>query len=216
VKAIFLGPPGAGKGTQAKMLAADQSVPHISTGDMLREAVAKKTPTGLKAKSYMDAGELVPNDVIIAVVLERLQADDCKRGYLLDGFPRSIEQAKALDGKNQSPDVVVYFDVDEETVVERLSKRRTCKRCGAIYHLTYMPPKQEGKCDKCGGELFHRSDDQPEAIRERLRVYRKETAELVDYYRGAGVLTEIPASGDVEEIHQGVVKALGLGGESDS
>jgi len=216
VNAVFLGPPGAGKGTQAKLLAEKQSVPHISTGDMLRDAVARETPTGLKAKKYMDAGELVPDDVIIAVVLERLQEDDCREGYLLDGFPRSIEQAKALDENGRSADVVVYFDVDEETVVERLSKRRTCRNCGAIYHLTYMPPKKEGTCDRCGGELFHRSDDEPEAIRERLRVYREETADVVRYYRDAGVLKEVPAEGDVQEIHQAVLDALGCGGGSSS
>jgi len=210
VNAVFLGPPGAGKGTQAKMLAGVKSVPHISTGDMLRDAVAKKTATGLKAKGYMDAGELVPDDVIIAIVLERIAEADCAGGYLLDGFPRSMEQAEALDADANKAEVVVYFDVDEEVVVERLSGRRTCKTCGAIYHVKYKPPKEEGKCDKDGGELFQRDDDRPDAIRERLRVYREETAELVDHYRQAGLLKEVPADGGIDEIHQGVLKALGL------
>ncbi|MEW6355767.1 MAG: adenylate kinase [Planctomycetota bacterium] len=216
MKAVFLGPPGAGKGTQAKLLAKELAVPHISTGDMLRDAVAKKTNTGLKAKKYMDAGQLVPDAVIIAVVMERLQEADCRGGFLLDGFPRSMEQAKALDADSHSPDVVVYFDVDEETVVERLSNRRTCRSCGAIYHLKYMPSKKEGKCDKCGGELFQRSDDQPKAIRERLRIYRHETADLIGHYRQVGLLNEVRADGEVEEIHQAVLKAVGRAGESDS
>lgn len=214
MKAVLLGAPGAGKGTQAKLLAQAMAAPHISTGDMLREAVARQTPTGKRAKKYMDAGELVPDEVIIAVVLERLEREDCRSGFLLDGFPRSMEQARALDKAGRSPDVVVYFDVKEQTVVERLSGRRTCKKCGAIYHLSYLPPKTEGKCDKCGGELYQRADDRPDAILERLRVYRRETADLVGHYRQAGTLKEVPADGDVQEIHREVRKALGLGGGS--
>ena len=208
----LLGPPGAGKGTQAKAIVDRFGIPHISTGDILRAAVKNETPTGLKAKSYMDAGELVPDDVVVAIVAERLAEADCGGGFLLDGFPRTLAQAESLDSMlseaGKALDKVVYFDVSEEAVVERLSGRRMCRGCDANYHVTYIPTEKPGVCDKCGGQLYQRDDDKEETIRERLRVYQESTAPLIQYYEGQGSSARIPSDGSVNEIREAVMQAL--------
>ncbi len=207
LRIILLGPPGAGKGTQAKFISQEYTIPHLSTGDILRENVKNNTELGKKAKVYMDKGELVPDDLIIKLVLDRISKQDCKKGYILDGFPRTITQAKALDKnlpENQKIDLVLLFDVNDDTVVERLSLRRVCKKCGAIYHLKYSPPKREGICDKCGGDLYQRDDDKEEVIRNRLKVYKEQTEPLVDYYEKKGLLKRIDASKSVNKINSEV------------
>uniref|UniRef100_A0A7C3ZFR9 Adenylate kinase n=1 Tax=Archaeoglobus fulgidus TaxID=2234 RepID=A0A7C3ZFR9_ARCFL len=201
---IFLGPPGAGKGTQAKRVAEKYGIPQISTGDMLREAVAKGTELGKKAKEYMDRGELVPDEVVIGIVRERLQQSDCEKGFILDGFPRTLAQAEALDGMlkelNKKIDAVINVAVPEEEVVKRITNRRTCRNCGAVYHLVYAPPKEDNRCDKCGGELYQRDDDREETVRERYRVYRKNTEPLIDYYRNKGILYDVDGTKDIEGV----------------
>ncbi len=209
---VFLGPPGAGKGTQAKVISVERAMPHISTGDILREAVAKGTDLGKKAKGYMDSGALVPDDLVVAMVAARLSEKDCAGGFILDGFPRTIAQAEAL-GKNLSGgglalDMVVYFKVDDEQVVERLSGRRICRKCGANYHVQFMPPVVEGKCDKCGGELYQRDDDKADTIRERLQVYYRQTADLIAYYSGKGLLVEVDASQTPSDVTDAVRAVL--------
>ena len=208
----LLGPPGAGKGTQAKAICDKFAIPHVATGDILRAAVKNETPTGMQAKAYMDAGELVPDEVVVAIVAERLAQTDCAKGFLLDGFPRTVAQAEALDGiladAGKAIDQVVYFDVSEEAVVERLSGRRMCRGCNANYHVRYIPPKKPGVCDKCGGELYQRDDDQEQTIRERLRVYQASTAPLIEYYEKKGALARIPSDRSVEEIRDAVMQAL--------
>jgi adenylate kinase len=216
VQIVFLGPPGVGKGTQAKGVAAEQGVPHISSGDMLREAVVERTPTGLKAKTFMDAGKLVPDDVMIDLIADRIARPDCARGFVLDGFPRTLGQAEALDsmlsGKGRPVSVVLYFDADEATVVERLSGRRLCRSCGAGYHVKFMPPRNGATCDKCGGALYQRSDDRAETIRERLVVYQEQTAALIRYYKDRGLLREIPGGASVGEVGKKVREALTAAG----
>lgn len=198
---VFLGPPGAGKGTQAARAAERLSVPHISTGEILRRAVREGTELGRTAKGYMDRGALVPDDVVAGIVAERLSEPDCRDGFILDGFPRTTPQAEALDGRtNGASLLVLYFDLDDEEAVERLTGRRTCASCGANFHLKYMPPKVEGRCDRCGGELVQRSDDREETVRERLRVYHEQTRELVERYRALGRLAEIDANGSPEAV----------------
>lgn len=201
---IFLGPPGAGKGTQAKRVAEKYGIPQISTGDMLREAVAKGTELGKKAKEYMDKGELVPDEVVIGIVKERLQQPDCEKGFILDGFPRTLAQAEALDEMlkelNKKIDAVINIVVPEEEVVKRITNRRTCRNCGAVYHLIYAPPKEDNKCDKCGGELYQRDDDKEETVRERYRVYRENTEPLIDYYRKKGILYDVDGTKDIEGV----------------
>lgn len=208
----LLGPPGAGKGTQAEAICDKFGIPHVSTGDILRAAVKDATPTGLQAKRYMDAGELVPDEVVVAIVAERLAQPDCTKGFLLDGFPRTVAQAEALDGilgqTGKSIHRVVYFDVSEAAVVERLSGRRMCRGCNANYHVKYIPPKAPGVCDKCGGELYQRDDDQEQTIRERLRVYQASTAPLIEYYQSKGALARIPSDRSVEDIRDAVMQAL--------
>lgn len=212
MKIVLLGAPGAGKGTVAKMMAERLGVVHISTGDMLREAVAAGTPVGLKAKSYMDAGDLVPDDVVVGVLMERIQKDDCKAGFVLDGFPRTVPQAEALEkglaDMGLSLDLVVDLVVGEEVVVQRLSGRRQCRDCGAIYHVQNMPPKVDGVCDRCGGRLYQRDDDKPETIRERLRTFEEKTKPLRELYDGAGLRRTIDASVGPEETYQAVVDLL--------
>jgi adenylate kinase len=201
---ILLGPPGAGKGTQAAAISGRFGIPHISTGDMLRGALAAGTEVGLEAKKYMDAGELVPDSVVVAIVGERLQQDDCAPGWLLDGFPRNTAQADALEGQlekiGHAVTAVLYLKVPDSVVVERLSGRRLCRECNKGYHVKFMPPAAEGKCDACGGELFQRDDDREETIRQRLEVYGQSTAELVDYYGSRGLLREVDASGAPEAV----------------
>jgi adenylate kinase len=213
MRLVFLGPPGAGKGTQAKVIAEEKGIPHISTGDILREAVAKGTELGLKAKAHMDAGGLVPDDLVVAMVAERLSRPDCKPGFILDGFPRTIAQGEALEKnlgtRKEKLDAVVYFKVNDEQVVGRLSGRRTCRQCKEGFHVEFMPPKVAGKCDKCGGELYQRDDDKPETIRERLKVYYAQTADLIEYYRKRGLLKEVDASQSPAEVLAGVKRVLG-------
>ena len=202
---IFLGPPGAGKGTQAQRICDALNIPQISTGDMLRRAIADQTPTGLKAKSYMDAGGLVPDDVIIAIVKERLQAEDCKNGYILDGFPRTVPQAEALEGI-ASIDKVVELAVDDEVLIKRISGRRVCLACGATYHVSGL--NGSDTCAKCGEKLIQREDDKAETVLNRLRSYHSKTAPLVDFYRARGKLAEIDGAGGVDAIFAEIMKAL--------
>jgi len=206
MRLAFLGPPGAGKGTQAARVAAQRGIVHISTGDLLRESLQAGTSIGLKAKAYMDAGELVPDEIVVDMVGERLLHPDCAGGFILDGFPRNLAQAKALDKipsvVERPLDAVIYLAVTDDVVVERIGGRRLCDACGANYHVTYMPSKTPGKCDRdgCNGSLYRRSDDQPDTVLERLRVYLEQTSELIDYYRERGVLHEVPADDDVDGV----------------
>jgi adenylate kinase len=207
---IFLGPPGAGKGTQAVRLAEQFGIPHISTGEILRNAVRDGTELGTVAKGFMDRGELVPDEVVAGVVADRLTESDCETGYLLDGFPRTLAQARALEQRTGG-DVgrVVYFELSEEEVVVRLTGRRTCPSCGENCHVKYLPPKIEGKCDKCGTALIQRSDDTEETVLERLRVYREQTGDLVGYYGDRKVLTKVSASGAPTEVYDALNRAIG-------
>ncbi|GAB6064402.1 adenylate kinase [Deferrisoma palaeochoriense] len=212
MRLILLGPPGAGKGTQAKRLIERYGIPQISTGDILRAAVRDGTELGRKAKEYMDAGKLVPDEVVIGIIEERLQEPDCAKGFILDGFPRTVPQADALKGVlgklGQAIDHVVSIEVPDEDLVERLTGRRTCRKCGAMYHVKFSPPAKEGVCDKCGGELYQRDDDREETIRSRLKVYHEQTAPLVEYYEKAGLLRRIPGQGSVDEIYQRILEVL--------
>ena len=209
---ILLGAPGAGKGTQAEGLSEKFDIPHISTGDMLREAVAAESEVGLEAKRYMEAGELVPDSVVVGIVAERLQKDDCARGWLLDGFPRNTAQADALTASLQKIGhqltAVLYIKVPAEAVVERLGGRRMCKPCNKGYHIKFMPPREEGKCDVCGSDLYQRPDDNEETIRQRLEVFEKETAPLVAYYQQQGVVCEVDGSGEPESVGKALVAAV--------
>ena len=216
MKLVLLGPPGAGKGTQAARLIKDAELMHLSTGDMLRQAVKDGTETGIKAKSYMDSGALVPDGVVIGIIEDRLKTDGPTVSHLFDGFPRTVPQAEALEemlariGSNL--DKVVYFDVPEDVVVERLSGRRTCRQCGANYHVKFVPPKVEGKCDKsgCDGELYQREDDKPESVINRLDAYIAQTSSLIDFYEKKGVLCKIEAAKEPEAIYKDVKAALGM------
>lgn len=212
MNAVFLGPPGAGKGTQAKTVSEDRGVPHISTGDILREAVANETDLGKKAKGFMDSGALVPDDLVVSMLAGRLERDDCGGGFILDGFPRTRAQAEAL-GENlvqmgKALDGVLYFKVDDAQVVKRLSGRRICRDCSANYHKDFMPSETEGVCDKCDGELYQREDDKAETVWERLKVYYDQTAELIDYYRERGLLVDIDASLPPAGVRREVAAAL--------
>ncbi len=212
MKLILLGPPGAGKGTQAKMLTEKFGIPQISTGDILRAAVKEGTPMGLKAKGYMDAGALVPDEVVIGIVSERLQKGDCDAGFILDGFPRTVPQADALTENlkqlDKNLDAVISLEVDVEALVERLTGRRTCKKCGRGYHVTFDPPQVEGKCDACGGELFQRDDDQEETIRKRLEVYDEQTSPLTGYYASAGLLKRLDGMQPIDAVRSQLLEAL--------
>jgi len=208
VRIAFLGPPGAGKGTQARDLAQEWGVLHLATGDMLREAVAAGSPLGREAKDYMDRGALVPDDVIIRMMGERLGRADARRGFILDGFPRTIAQAEAL-GKllkdlGLTLDTVVYFDVSEPELLRRLTGRRVCRKCGHTYHLVSNPPKRPGVCDACGGELYQREDDSEATVRNRLDVYRRQTSPLLDYYRQRQMLTTVSGEGLVATIRDAI------------
>ncbi|TDA25841.1 MAG: adenylate kinase [Archaeoglobi archaeon] len=209
---ILLGPPGAGKGTQAKIIMDKYGIPQISTGDMLREAVAKGTELGKKAKKYMTEGKLVPDEIVIGIVKERLKQKDCEKGFILDGFPRTLAQAEALDRimgeMGKKIDAVINVNVPEEEVVRRIAYRRTCKNCGAIYHLIYNPPKRPGICDKCGGELYQREDDKEETVRERYRVYKKNTEPLIEYYKKKGILFDVDGTKDIEGVKREVLDIL--------
>jgi adenylate kinase len=212
MKMILIGPPGAGKGTQAKRLIDRLQVPQISTGDMFRAAVGQGSPMGLKAKGYMDKGQLIPDDVVIGVVKERLTKPDCKKGFILDGFPRTIEQAKALDkilDEIGALDHVVVIGVPDDYLVERLTGRRTCKGCNYMHHIKFDPPKKDGVCDKCGGILYQRDDDQEVTIRGRLTTYHGQTSPLIDYYSGKGIVRKIDGTGSMEAVAGSIAKAIG-------
>ena len=209
MKIILLGAPGAGKGTQAEIISKKLGIPTISTGNILRAAVKAGTPIGLEAKSYMDAGELVPDEVIIGIIQERLAEPDCAKGFILDGVPRTIAQAQALDAHGIHFDAVLSLEIDDSVIEARMTGRRTCHTCGATYHIQAAPPKQEGVCDKCGGELEQRKDDQPETVKHRLEVYHNETEPLKDYYQAHGVLMSVPDLGGIEETNEKIMELLG-------
>ena len=213
MRVIFLGPPGAGKGTQARELSREWGVPQIATGEMLREAVAAGTPLGREAKRVMDSGGLVPDDVMIGLIAERLRQPDAARGFILDGFPRTIAQAEALDrllkDLGHSLDAVLYFQVSEPELLRRLTGRRLCRRCQTAYHLVSAPPRRPGVCDRCGGELYQRLDDSEETVRRRLEVYSRQTAPLLDYYRQRNLLTTVAGEGPIDSIRQAIRRAAG-------
>ena len=210
MKLILLGAPGAGKGTQAEILCKKLSIPTISTGNILRAAIKEGTPTGLKAKSFIDAGALVPDEVIIGIVDERLARDDCQGGYILDGVPRTIAQAEALEKAGIAFDAVVSLEISEEEILSRMSGRRVCGACGSSYHVANLPPRVEGICDNCGGQLVQRKDDAPETVRERLKVYHTETEPLVEFYRQRGLLRPVASAGDREETTAAILAVLGI------
>ena len=213
MKIIMLGAPGAGKGTQAKKIAAKYNIPHISTGDIFRANIKNGTELGKKAKTYMDQGLLVPDDLVVDLVVDRVGQDDCERGYVLDGFPRTIPQAealtKALADLGQKVDYAIDVDVPDENIVRRMSGRRACVGCGATYHVVYAPTKKEGICDTCGGELILRDDDKPETVQKRLNVYHEQTQPLIDYYTEAGILKTVDGTVDIDDVFQSIVDILG-------
>jgi adenylate kinase len=211
VRLIFLGPPGAGKGTQARALAQEWGVPQIATGEMLREAVAAGTPLGREARRIMDTGALVPDDVIVGLIAERLRQPDAARGFILDGFPRTIGQAEALDrllkDLGQALDAVVYFEVAEPELLRRLTGRRLCRQCQTAFHLVSAPPNRDGVCDRCGGELYQREDDSEATVLKRLDVYGRQTSLLLDYYRTRGLLTPVNGEGAIDVIRDTIRRA---------
>ena len=213
MRLVFLGPPGAGKGTQAARLAAGQGVPHISTGDILRRSIALATPTGIEAKEYVDSGALVPFDLILRLVRDRLQEDDTASGWILDGFPRNLEQEHAFDDLLQELQLtlsrVVYIHVADEELVKRLSGRRVCKECGETFHVSFSPPRRDGVCDQCDGELDSRNDDVEAAIRKRLDVFRAETQPLVDHYQSRDLLLTIDGGAAMDQVAEDLERGLG-------
>ena len=213
MKIIMLGAPGAGKGTQAKQIADKYGVPHISTGDIFRANIKNGTELGKKAKEYMDQGLLVPDELTCDLVMDRIQQDDCKNGFILDGFPRTIPQAEALTAAlekiGQKMDYAIDVDVPDENIVNRMSGRRACLNCGATYHLISIPPKVEGICDRCGSEIVLREDDKPETVQKRLKVYHEQTQPLIDYYTGQGVLKTVDGTKNLDEVFGDIVKILG-------
>ena len=208
MKLILLGAPGAGKGTQAEVICNALNIPAISTGNIIREALAQGTEMGLKAKSFMDAGQLVPDDVVIGIIKERLAKDDCANGFILDGFPRTIPQAEALDAMGIIIDKVIDIEVPDEKIAARMSGRRVCKDCGASYHLEYKAPESEGVCDACSGELVQRKDDAPETVLDRLAVYHKQTEPLKDYYSKKGILRIVEGQEEIADTSALTLKAL--------
>lgn len=213
MKLIMLGAPGAGKGTQAKKISAKYKIPHISTGDIFRTNIKSGTELGMKAKAFMDQGQLVPDEITIGMLLDQIKETDCENGYVLDGFPRTIPQAesltKALTDLGDKIDWAINVDVPDEDIISRMSGRRACLGCGQTYHVVYNAPKQEGICDVCGQELILREDDKPETVGRRLEVYHEQTQPLIDYYRAAGVLAEVDGTQDLEKVFQDIVKILG-------
>jgi adenylate kinase len=209
---ILLGPPGAGKGTQAQRMVDRYHIPQISTGDILRAAVKESTPLGMKAKGFMDQGQLVPDEIVIGIIEERLKAKDCNAGFILDGFPRTIPQAEALQPiltrMGKKIDYVINMEVDPEELVRRLTGRRTCKNCGAMFHILFQPPKKEEICDRCGGTLYQRADDKEETIRTRLKEYEKQTAPLIQYYQGKKTLRSIQGLGGPDQIFDQITRLL--------
>lgn len=209
---ILLGPPGAGKGTQAKMMIEKYRIPQISTGDILRQAVKDRTPMGLKAKEYMDAGKLVPDEVVIGIIQDRLKQNDCKPGFILDGFPRTVAQADALDkvlaDMGSKINHVISIEVDSNDLLKRLTGRRTCRQCGAMYHIIFSPPTNKDLCNKCGGELYQRDDDNETTVRSRLEVYEAQTFPLIEYYKNTGLVRSIPGQGSIQEIFNRITGIL--------
>lgn len=213
MKIIMLGAPGAGKGTQAKMIADKYGVPHISTGDIFRANIKNGTELGMEAKKYMDQGLLVPDELTVRILLDRVAQDDCKNGYVLDGFPRTIPQAEVLDSEltklGDHIDYAINVDVPDENIVKRMSGRRACLTCGATYHIEHVPPKKEGICDVCGSELVLRDDDKPETVKNRLNVYHKQTQPLIDFYTEKGVLKTVDGTVPMEEVFAAITAILG-------
>ena len=213
MKIIMLGAPGAGKGTQAEKIAAKYGIPHISTGDIFRANIKNGTELGKKAKSYMDQGLLVPDELTCDLVIDRIGQDDCGNGFILDGFPRTIPQAEALTAalkkQNASMDHAVDIEVADESIIRRMSGRRVCPRCGATYHIVHIPPKKEGICDVCGSEIVLRDDDKPETVKKRLQVYHEQTQPLIDYYREQGILRSVSGSQPTEEVFASIIEILG-------
>lgn len=210
MKIILLGAPGAGKGTQAEKISEKLNIPAISTGFIIRQAIADKTQVGVMAKEYIDKGLLLPDDVVIKLLLERLKKDDCKNGYILDGFPRTIAQAEALENNNIIIDKVVDIELADEKIVERLSGRRECSKCGRTYHIAHHKPSVDGKCDACGASLVRRQDDEPETIKNRLAVYHKQTEPLKDFYIKKGLLIKVESQEDVADTTDKVFEAMGV------
>jgi len=213
MKIIMLGAPGAGKGTQAKMIAEKYSVPHISTGDIFRANIKNQTELGMEAKKYMDEGKLVPDELTVRILLDRVAKDDCANGYVLDGFPRTIPQAEvlndALEKAGDKIDYAIDVDVPDENIVRRMSGRRACVTCGATYHIVHVPPKQENICDKCGSELILRDDDKPETVLNRLKVYHEQTQPLIDYYTAKGILKTVDGTKDMNDVFADITAILG-------
>lgn len=213
MKIIMLGAPGAGKGTQAKMIADRYQIPHISTGDIFRANIKNGTELGRKAKSYMDAGNLVPDSLTLELVMDRIAQEDCRNGYVFDGFPRTIPQAQALkealEAIGQTIDYAIDIEVPDENIVNRMGGRRACVACGATYHIRFAAPKVEGICDRCGGKLTLRDDDKPETVKKRLSVYHEQTQPLIDFYKQEGCLVTVDGTRDVEEVLQSILKLLG-------
>ena len=213
MKIIMLGAPGAGKGTQAKMIADKYGVPHVSTGDIFRANIKNGTELGMEAKKYMDQGLLVPDELTVKILLDRVSQPDCKNGYVLDGFPRTIPQAEVLDKAlaelGESIDYAIDVDVPDENIVKRMSGRRACVSCGATYHVVHVPPKKEGICDRCGSELILRDDDKPDTVKNRLDVYHKQTQPLIDFYTKKGVLKTVDGTVDMQDVFKAIVAILG-------
>ena len=213
MKIIMLGAPGAGKGTQAKKIAEKYQIPHISTGDIFRANITNGTELGKKAKTYMDQGLLVPDELVVDLVVDRVGQDDCKNGYVLDGFPRTIPQAEALDAAleklGEKMDYAINVDVPDENIISRMGGRRACVGCGATYHVAYNPPKTENICDSCGEKLILRDDDKPETVKKRLDVYHEQTQPLIDYYKKAGILRDVDGTVDMEDVFKAIVGILG-------
>ncbi|MCR5675488.1 MAG: adenylate kinase [Lachnospiraceae bacterium] len=213
MKIIMLGAPGAGKGTQAKMIAEKYHLPHVSTGDIFRANLKEGTELGKKAKEYMDKGALVPDELTVEILLDRVAKDDCKNGYVLDGFPRTIPQAEVLDKEleklGDKVDLAIDVEVPDENIVRRMSGRRACLKCGATYHIEHIPPKQEGICDNCGEPLVQRDDDKPETVQKRLTVYHDQTAPLIDYYTKKNILKTVDGTQDMEAVFADIVKLVG-------
>lgn len=212
VKIILLGPPGAGKGTQAKSISNKYSIPHISTGDIFRKNISENTPLGIEAKSYMDNGQLVPDEVTINMVKDRLQQEDCKQGYLLDGFPRTVSQAEALqdflDSRNESLDTALLIEVPRDFILERMTGRRVCPSCGASYHIKFNPAVN-GKCELCGSDVVQRKDDTEETVKERLDVYEKQTQPLIDFYKDKNLLSTVDGTQAINKVFESICKVLG-------
>lgn len=213
MKIVLLGPPGAGKGTQAKSISNRYSIPHISTGDIFRKNISENTPLGVEAKTYMDNGQLVPDEVTINMVKDRLQQNDCKNGYLLDGFPRTVLQAEALDSflieRGESIDTALLIEVPKEFILERMTGRRVCPSCGASYHIKFNPPANDGKCDFCGSDVIQRKDDTEETVKERLEVYENQTQPLIDFYENKKQLSVVDGTQAINEVFESICNILG-------